>query len=859
MNGNTNNLIDKKIDDIINHNNLFHTGKVIKINNFIIEATGLEEVFYFEKVIIGDENNIGYVDKIEENKVIIALVKTDGNIKVGDQITSTGEALQSSFSKNSIGMIIDPFGNDKMSGKKFNDSKIIDIETPNISIMDRTDVNRPLETGIAAIDLMFPIGKGQRQLIVGDKKTGKTQICLDTIANQKGKNVICIYVSIGKTKKELKRIYTKLTEKQTNHYTLIVAAFNDDPVPLIKLTPYVAVSIAKELMMEGNDVLVCIDDLKKHADACREIALISEKNTGRDAYPADIFYTHSRLLEKGCQHKNGGSITILPVVETKAEDITDYITTNIISITDGQIVLSDKSFKKGQKPAINFGLSVSRLGGAVQNENVKKVGAIVRRELLSYLETADVYQLVNIESLSDELQGKIFQGQKLLKLLNQPKYSPMSEEKLIDTFGYMAGITKSKIVDELLRDIELTKELEGGNQNPPQDPPAGGTPVAAVPEVPAENAEMPAELQPVTEETVVEEPLALQMSTPIETPALEQESVQGPEITYYTDPVVENTEVPVENVELPVETIEAPIEQSYEVPVEETAEPAITYYTDPVVETPVEEYTQESNTPIEMVEETPVVEEIPAEVAYTEPAIENFETPIETTYEVPTEEVAVVEEPVQEVLPIEETAGPEITYYTDPVVETPVEYSNEVTYPTEEVVTETPIEMVEETPVIEETPQEEIIPIETPIITEETYTEPVVENFETPVETIVETPVVEEIQLEETPLETTYEVPVEEIPVTEELIIENPLTEEVIEAPVSEEIIENTEVLDIQPQEVVAEEPQIDYTSDETPQGYVDWTAPAMNAAEPTITYYTDETNPIVDNTLEIQEIDENK
>lgn len=813
MNGNTNNLIDKKIDDIINHNNLFHTGKVIKINNFIIEATGLEEVFYFEKVIIGDENNIGYVDKIEENKVIIALVKTDGNIKVGDQITSTGEALQSSFSKNSIGMIIDPFGNDKMSGKKFNDSKIIDIETPNISIMDRTDVNRPLETGIAAIDLMFPIGKGQRQLIVGDKKTGKTQICLDTIANQKGKNVICIYVSIGKTKKELKRIYTKLTEKQTNHYTLIVAAFNDDPVPLIKLTPYVAVSIAKELMMEGNDVLVCIDDLKKHADACREIALISEKNTGRDAYPADIFYTHSRLLEKGCQHKNGGSITILPVVETKAEDITDYITTNIISITDGQIVLSDKSFKKGQKPAINFGLSVSRLGGAVQNENVKKVGAIVRRELLSYLETADVYQLVNIESLSDELQGKIFQGQKLLKLLNQPKYSPMSEEKLIDTFGYMAGITKSKIVDELLRDIELTKELEGGNQNPPQDPPAGGTPVAAVPEVPAENAEMPAELQPVTEETVVEEPLALQMSTPIETPALEQESVQGPEITYYTDPVVENTEVPVENVELPVETIEAPIEQSYEVPVEETAEPAITYYTDPVVETPVEEYTQESNTPIEMVEETPVVEEIPAEVAYTEPTIENFETLVETTYEVPTEEV----------------------------------------------VTETPIEMVEETSVIEETPQEEIIPIETPIITEETYTEPVVENFETPVETIVETPVVEEIQVEETPLETTYEVPVEEIPVTEELIIENPLTEEVIEAPVSEEIIENTEVLDIQPQEVVVEEPQIDYTSDETPQGYVDWTAPAMNAAEPTITYYTDETNPIVDNTLEIQEIDENK
>lgn len=359
-----------------------------------------------------------------------------------------------------MGMIIDPFGNDKMSGKKFNDSKQIPIESPYIPIMKRTPVNRPLETGIAAIDLMFPIGRGQRQLIIGDKKTGKTQILLDTIANQKNKNVICIYVAIGKTKKEVKRVFTKLTEKQTNSYTLIVAAFNDDPVPLIKLTPYVALSIAQEYMMEGFDVLVCIDDLKTHADACREMALIAEKNTGRDAYPADIFYIHSRLLEKGCQYENGASITILPTVQTKGGDITDYISTNIISITDGQIVLSEKLFKKGQKPAINFGLSVSRLGGAVQSPDVKKVGAVVRREVLSYLETSDVYQLVNVESLSDELQSKIFKGQKLLGLLNQRKFSPMSQEKLIADFGYVAGLGDSKVVDELIKDIELTKRIE---------------------------------------------------------------------------------------------------------------------------------------------------------------------------------------------------------------------------------------------------------------------------------------------------------------------------------------------------------------------------------------------------------------
>ena len=437
MQENVSDVISKKIDYIANKNNIYHSGKVIKINEFVVEVSGLSNAFYFEKVFIGSEDNIGYVDKIEPNKIILSLVKTNGEIHVGDEVFTTSEPLQASYSVESLGMVIDPFGYDKMTGRKLNNSFSIPIETPRIGLMDRTEVNRPLETGIAGIDLMYPIGRGQRQLIIGDKKTGKTQILLDTIVNQKDKKVICIYVAIGKTKKEIKKLYSELVERNAHFYTIIIASFNDDLAPLIKLTPYVALSIAELYMKQGKDVLVCIDDLRKHADACREIALIAEKNTGRDAYPADIFYTHSRLLEKGCQHKNGGSITILPVVETRGEDITDYISTNIISITDGQIVLSDKMFQKGQKPAINFGLSVSRLGGAVQKQSIRVMGANVRRELLSYLETSDVYQLVNVESMSPELRKKLEEGKRILDQLKQPRFSPLSENELINRFKFV--------------------------------------------------------------------------------------------------------------------------------------------------------------------------------------------------------------------------------------------------------------------------------------------------------------------------------------------------------------------------------------------------------------------------------------
>lgn len=344
-----------------------------------------------------------------------------------------------------FGRITDIFGVDKLTDQPYENFTYIDIEKPNIPIMDRAAVTRPLLTGIAGIDLIYPIGKGQRQLIIGDKKTGKTQIALDAIVNQgkiadNANNMICIYVAIGKTKKEIRMVYDELKKRYASSYTMIVSATNDEKIPILNLIPYVGLSIAEEYMMRGKDVLVVIDDLKRHAEICREISLISNKTPGREAYPSDIFYTHARLLEKGCQHKNGGSITILPIVETKGGDITDYISTNIISITDGQIVLSTKQFLKGQKPAIDYGISVSRIGGACQGKEIRKLGANIRLKLLNYLETKEVYELANIDEMGEDLKKKFNQGKMIEEALKQNKFEPLSYTEILDRFEELGDV-----------------------------------------------------------------------------------------------------------------------------------------------------------------------------------------------------------------------------------------------------------------------------------------------------------------------------------------------------------------------------------------------------------------------------------
>ena len=306
-------LVNSKLRNMKEMKNVYEVGHVVKVRDYILEVTGLESVGFNERVIISNYS-VGYVTAIKKNSVMVAVLQRANAIYVGDEVVTTGYDFCAMYSRAAIGHIIDIFGNDRLLDEKFEQLKPLPIETEPIPIMERGPVERPLYTGIAGIDLIYPIGFGQRQLIIGDKKSGKTQIALDTIINQKDKNVICIYVAINKTKKNIKELYDNLMKKGAMEYTMIVASFSEDEPPVAYFTPYVAMSIAELYMREGQDVLVVLDDLKSHANIHREISLLAGKVPGRDAYPPDIFYTHSRLLEKGCQHKDGGSITVLPIV-----------------------------------------------------------------------------------------------------------------------------------------------------------------------------------------------------------------------------------------------------------------------------------------------------------------------------------------------------------------------------------------------------------------------------------------------------------------------------------------------------------------------------------------------------------------
>ena len=430
------NKVDKKVEEIKSNNNIFSVGKVIKVNPYTVIVSGLNDITYYEEVNIADKAK-GFVFAVGKNNITISLVEVNDKINPGDEVYSLKKQFKCLFSMDSMGKVIDIFGNDLIAGKRFDNLVEVPIENDPIPIMDRGLVEREFLTGITGIDMLYPIGRGQRQLIIGDKKTGKTQIALDAIVNQKDKNMVCIYVALGKTKKEVKDIYYELTKRGTASYTIIIASFNDELPNRTYLTPYVALSIAESMMMDSYDVLVVIDDLKKHADVYRQISLASKKTPGRDAYPSDIFYAHSKLLEKGCQHKNGGSITILPIVETKSSDITDYISTNIISICDGQLVLSSKNFTKGEKPALDYGLSVSRLGGNVQAPDMKKTGSLVRNKLLEYLEVRDIYELANIDEMSEELQNRLKEGKVILDKLGQYKFSPKSKEEMLDLYKFL--------------------------------------------------------------------------------------------------------------------------------------------------------------------------------------------------------------------------------------------------------------------------------------------------------------------------------------------------------------------------------------------------------------------------------------
>lgn len=419
-------LIKKKIEELKINTDIYEYGTVIDIGDSIAKVYGLENCKYGE-LIEFENNEYGIALSLKENYVEIAILENNSKIKEGYIVRRTSKELSVPVSEELIGRIIDPTGKilDEGANIKTENTRPIEYKAP--SIIERDPIERPLQTGILAIDAMIPIGRGQRELIIGDKQTGKTTIAIDTIINQKGKDVICIYVAIGGKISDVLSSVKVLEQNEALEYTVIVTATASDSIVKQYIAPYAGCAIAEYFMYEKNkDVLIIYDDLTKHAIAYRALSLLLRKTPGREAYPGDIFYIHSRLLERAGQLNKklgGGSITAIPIIETQEEDISAYIPTNVISITDGQIHLDTELFHLGQRPAVNSGLSVSRVGSAAQIELMKKVSNSIRINLAQYNELKIFSQFGS--ELDQTTKAKIEDGEKLLSILKQNKNSPI--------------------------------------------------------------------------------------------------------------------------------------------------------------------------------------------------------------------------------------------------------------------------------------------------------------------------------------------------------------------------------------------------------------------------------------------------
>lgn len=401
------------------------TGKVVTVGDSIARVSGLDLVRYGEIVIF--ENGIkGMVQELGENDVGVMLFGDERDVEEGSIVRRTGKTAGVPAGKQLIGRVVDALGAPIDGGAPIEAERYMPIESPAPGIIDRQPVNRPLETGILAIDSMFPIGRGQRELIIGDRQTGKTAIAIDTILNQKGKDVICIYVAIGQKSSSVARLKESLKRKGAMDYTILVCSFASDGAAMQYIAPYSGCAIAEYFMQQGKDVLIVYDDLSKHAVAYRALSLLLGRSPGREAYPGDVFYLHSRLLERAAHlsdEKGGGSMTALPIVETQAGDISAYIPTNIISITDGQIFLAGDLFFSGQRPAVNVGISVSRVGGDAQTKAMKSAAGAIRLDLAQYREMEVFMQFSS--DLDDATKSLLSYGKSLMMLLRQPQYSPI--------------------------------------------------------------------------------------------------------------------------------------------------------------------------------------------------------------------------------------------------------------------------------------------------------------------------------------------------------------------------------------------------------------------------------------------------
>lgn len=401
-------------------------GHVLTAGDGIVTITGLDHVQYGEILVF--ENGVkGMVQNIGEDGIGAILFDAEGTIGEGTRVTGTGKRAGIACGDGYLGRVIDALGNPIDGGAPVKGDEYRAIEQPAPGIIDRQPVTVPLETGILAIDSMFPIGRGQRELIIGDRQTGKTSIAMDAVLNQKGKDCYCVYVAIGQKASTVASIVNTLKKNDAMSYSIVVASTAADPAPLQYIAPYAATSIAEYFMHRGKDVLIIYDDLSKHAVAYRTLSLLLGRSPGREAYPGDVFYLHSRLLERSSrlsENLGGGSITALPIIETQDGDVSAYIPTNVISITDGQIFLESDLFFEGQRPAVNVGLSVSRVGGAAQTKAMKKAAGSLRIDLAQFREMQVFTQFSS--DLDEATQNQLKQGNVLMELLKQPLGHPLS-------------------------------------------------------------------------------------------------------------------------------------------------------------------------------------------------------------------------------------------------------------------------------------------------------------------------------------------------------------------------------------------------------------------------------------------------
>mgnify|MGYP002568647499 CR=1 FL=1 len=419
-------------------------GTVVSVGDGIANIYGIEHAMYGE--IVTFENGLkGMVQDIQKDTIGCILFGSDVEIKEGTKVMRTKKKAGVPVGDKFIGRVVNALGApiDGAGEIEAEDYRPIENEAP--GIVDRKSVSVPMETGILSIDSMFPIGRGQRELIIGDRQTGKTSIATDTILNQKGKDVICIYVAIGQKASTIAKVVNTFKNGGAMDYTIVVVSTASDCAPLQYIAPYAGTAIAEHFMHKGKDVLIVYDDLSKHAVAYRALSLLLGRSPGREAYPGDVFYLHSRLLERAARMSDeygGGSLTALPIIETQAGDVSAYIPTNVISITDGQIYLETEMFNSGFRPAINAGLSVSRVGGSAQIKAIKKIAAPIRTELAQYRELASFSQFGS--ELDADTKEKLAQGERIREMLKQPQYKPMPVEYQVII---IYAVTKKFVID----------------------------------------------------------------------------------------------------------------------------------------------------------------------------------------------------------------------------------------------------------------------------------------------------------------------------------------------------------------------------------------------------------------------------